>query len=333
LEARRVTAALTTPQETGRVSLLETLAAKYNLEPARLLATVKATIFDAKGSQEELIAFLTVANRYNLDPFCGEVFAFRKQGGGIQAVVGVDGWSSILNSHPMMDGMEFEDKLDDKGELIAVTCKLYRKDRTHPVTCTEYMKECKRNTQPWTQWPRRMLRHKATIQCARLAFGLTGIIDPDEADRFEAAAGAPVGSKVQSSKLNQILDAMPSGSTSAASEAQQATTVDQTKKAPQESRAQQRDGVDEPSPEEPDADDALAQAKQSIADGFRDSPGIEHAKDLIDYWTDPQHDLQLRTFATICFEEFKERSGLGKPKKTAAKKGQAELLDTSPEYQ
>jgi phage recombination protein Bet len=319
--------------ETPKASLLETMAAKFHLEPAKFLQTVKATIFDAKGSQEELIAFLTVANRYNLDPFCGEVFAFRKQGGGIQAVVGVDGWSSILNSHPMMDGMEFEDRLDDKGELIAVTCKLYRKDRTHPVTCTEYMKECKRNTQPWTQWPRRMLRHKATIQCARLAFGLTGIIDPDEADRFEAAAGAQVGSKVQSSKLNQILDAMPSGSTSAASEAQQAPTVDQTKKAPQESRAQQRDGIDEPSPEEPDASDPLVRAKHEIAEGFKSCANMDQAKELIDYWSDQQHDLQLRTFASICFAEFQERSEAKPAKKTAAKKGQAELLDTSPEYQ
>src|SRR3546814_18172510 len=46
------------------------------------------------------------------------------------------------------------------------------------------MSECKRGTQPWQSHPRRMLRHKATIQCARLAFGFGGIYDQDEAERI-----------------------------------------------------------------------------------------------------------------------------------------------------
>ena len=50
------------------------------------------------------------------------------------------------------------------------------------------MAECKRNTDPWRQWPNRMLRHKATIQAARYAFGFSGIADPDEAER---SADAP----------------------------------------------------------------------------------------------------------------------------------------------
>ncbi|MGP1667495.1 MAG: hypothetical protein ACTS5I_16635, partial [Rhodanobacter sp.] len=35
--------------------------------------------------------------------------------------------------------------------------------------------------------PRRMLRHKAMIQCARLAFGFVGVYDPDEAERIQEA--------------------------------------------------------------------------------------------------------------------------------------------------
>lgn len=46
------------------------------------------------------------------------------------------------------------------------------------------MAECQRNTQPWKSHPKRMLRHKAMIQCARLAFGFTGIYDQDEAERI-----------------------------------------------------------------------------------------------------------------------------------------------------
>jgi hypothetical protein len=32
-----------------------------------------------------------------------------------------------------------------------------------------------------------MLRHKALVQCARLCFGLSGIYDPDEAQRIRAS--------------------------------------------------------------------------------------------------------------------------------------------------
>jgi hypothetical protein len=64
---------------------------------------------------------------------------------------------------------------------------MYRKNTSRPVTVTEYMNECKRNTDTWKTWPARMLRHKATIQAGRYAFGISGIIDPDEAERFQDA--------------------------------------------------------------------------------------------------------------------------------------------------
>jgi hypothetical protein len=57
---------------------------------------------------------------------------------------------------------------------------MYRKDRKHPVTVTEYLSECKRTTEPW-KMEHRMLRHKALIQAARYAFGFAGVYDEDEA--------------------------------------------------------------------------------------------------------------------------------------------------------
>jgi hypothetical protein len=49
------------------------------------------------------------------------------------------------------------------------------------------MSEVNRGTQPWKSHPRRMLRHKALIQCARIAFGFAGIYDEDEAERIVEA--------------------------------------------------------------------------------------------------------------------------------------------------
>lgn len=145
-----------------------------------LIQILKSTAFKGQVSDAQMAALLVIANQYRLNPFTNEIYAFPSQGG-IVPVVGVDGWARIINGNAQFDGMEFE-----QGEE-SCTCKIYRKDRSHPVAVTEYMDECKRNTNPWKSHPRRMLRHKAMIQAARLAFGFAGIYDEDEAERIKDA--------------------------------------------------------------------------------------------------------------------------------------------------
>ena len=149
-----------------------------------LVQVLKATAFRGNVSDAQMSALLIVAQQYNLNPWCKEIYAFPDQNNGIVPVVGVDGWSRIINSHPQFDGMDFEQDDD------SCTCIMYRKDRSHPVKVTEYMSECKRPVKPWQSHPKRMLRHKSMIQCARLAFGYVGIFDLDEAERIVEATPA-----------------------------------------------------------------------------------------------------------------------------------------------
>lgn len=167
--------------------LIATMAGKRNLDPEKYWAAVKATVFSGKGTNEEMIAFLAVCDHYGLEPFRGEIYAFPKKGGGIQPVVGIDGWATIINRNPMFNGVSFATEVDDKGRPVSVTCTIHRKDRDHPTVITEFFSECRRNTDPWTTCPFRMLRHKALIQCARVAFGLAGLVDHDEAERLADA--------------------------------------------------------------------------------------------------------------------------------------------------
>jgi phage recombination protein Bet len=144
-----------------------------------LIETLKATAFKGQVSDAQMTALMVVANQYGLNPWTKEIYAFPDKQNGIVPVVGVDGWARIINNHPQFDGMEFEQDDD------SCTCIMYRKDRSRPVKVTEYMAECRRsNMGPWASHPRRMLRHKAMIQCARLAFGFGGIHDPEEAQDF-----------------------------------------------------------------------------------------------------------------------------------------------------
>jgi len=143
---------------------------------------LKATAFKGPATDAQMTALCVVAQQYGLNPFTRELYAFPDRNNGIVPVVGVDGWSRIINDNPQFDGMDF------KQDEESCTCTIYRKDRTHPIVVTEYMTECKRDVAPWKTHPRRMLRHKAMIQCARLAFGFAGIYDQDEAERIAEAA-------------------------------------------------------------------------------------------------------------------------------------------------
>jgi len=148
-------------------------------DDGELVAVLKATAFKGQATDAQMTALLIVASQYKLNPFTKELYAFPDRQNGIVPVVGVDGWSRIINSHDQFDGMDFQQ--DDES----CTCTIHRKDRGHPIRVTEWMAECRRaNVGPWQSHPKRMLRHKAMIQCARLAFGFVGIYEQDEAERI-----------------------------------------------------------------------------------------------------------------------------------------------------
>ena len=202
----------TIEQHPRKRSLIDTMSAGYQMDPVNFARTVKATCMPPNASDEDFAAFLMVAHQHGLNPVTREIYAFPKKGGGVQPIVGIDGWMTLINSHPKFDGMEFDDAVDAKGELTAITCRLFRKDRNHPTSVTEYMEECKRPTEPWQKWPARMLRHKAAIQAARYAFGFAGIIDPEEAERSpevvtgEVVAPPPPSKQVTHDAIDPIPD-------------------------------------------------------------------------------------------------------------------------------
>ena len=171
---------------TALVGLTQKLAVTLGMangDGEALMSVLKATAFKGPATDAQMSALLIVANQYGLNPWTKEIYAFPDSRNGIVPVVGVDGWSRIINTHPQFDGMDFE------YDSESCTCIIHRKDRGHPVRVTEFMDECRRkNVGPWESHPRRMLRHKAMIQAARLAFGYVGIFDQDEAERIRESA-------------------------------------------------------------------------------------------------------------------------------------------------
>ena len=181
------------------------LAKQFNIQgdAAELVQTLKQTVFKGDVTDAQFNALLIVATQYGLNPFTKEIYAFPDKQNGIVPVVGVDGWARIINNHPQFDGIEFnyseELTTPEGGKNKAhewVECVIYRKDRSHPIAAREYLDEVYRPpfkgkygevAGPWQSHTKRMHRHKAMIQAARLAFGFTGIYDEDEAERIKDA--------------------------------------------------------------------------------------------------------------------------------------------------
>ena len=195
-------------------SVIVRMANRFGVDADKMLLTLKATAFKGDVSNEQMMMLLVVADQHGLNPFTKEIFAFPDKYNGIVPVVSVDGWARIINTHQQFDGMEFfEGESNAKNMPSWIECVIYRKDRAHPIKVKEYFDEVYRepittsqgkviNT-PWQSHPRRMLRHKAMIQCARIAFGFAGIYEQDEAERIIEVQPVDLGPRPDTALVDQ----------------------------------------------------------------------------------------------------------------------------------
>ena len=143
-------------------------------------------------SEADMERLLLTCEALDLSPVGRDVYAVQQESGaGVLIAVGVEGWSRIVNQHPQYDGMEFEESQELEGGVPAwIRCTIHRRDRRVSISVKEYLCEALRDTGAWQTHPRRMLRHKAMVQCARLAFELptiSGVYDIDEAEGIAQA--------------------------------------------------------------------------------------------------------------------------------------------------
>ena len=136
-------------------------------------------------SLPDLERLLSASLRYDLNPTGREIFLLPDTYTGASLlVVGVDGWSRILNAHEQFAGLEFKESTEQEDGIPTwVECTIHRWDRRVPTTVREHLCEVRGASSAWVTHPRRMLRHKAMVQCARITFGMGDIVDPDEAQR------------------------------------------------------------------------------------------------------------------------------------------------------
>lgn len=94
-------------------SLVGRMAAEYGVDRDKFYATLANSIF-AQGAKdrdgkfqpkvptpEEMLALLVVCDKFKLDPFTRQIFAFSSKRGKIVPIVSIDGWLSIINKTPV----------------------------------------------------------------------------------------------------------------------------------------------------------------------------------------------------------------------------------------
>lgn len=168
------------------------LAEKFGLEPTFLREVVKSTISIAKKSgpvtDVELVGFMVACDQYGLNPFVNHIYAFVGRDGKVHPLVGVDGWLDIMHRQKTFGGIRFEFDFPngDKSKVpISCTAIMNRTDLPEPIVIEEFLSECKRSTNPWTQMPRRMIRNASIKQSVRIGFGLASIYDTDDAKEID----------------------------------------------------------------------------------------------------------------------------------------------------
>ena len=148
-----------------------------------------ATITD-----DDVRAVAALAQRAGVSPMDGTIGLYPR-GDRLVPGISLEGWLTIISRHPENDGVKFEYSLARVavgGRMVHewVECTLSRKGRTYPTIVREFLDDCYEAADPAWEMPNRQLRHRALVQCARIAFG----IDAEDGHAHQAhtpAASSP----------------------------------------------------------------------------------------------------------------------------------------------
>jgi len=150
---------------------LKRAAQEITMTPKELTAWLSQYPQLSEVSQETCLRLIA---EYRLNPRADELDLIQFEEGRWQVFITVNGWAKLINAHPAFCGIEFSEASElEEGVPLWIGCAIYRTDRVKPIAVREYFSEMKTEHAAWQQMPRRMLRHRAMQQCARLAFGIT----------------------------------------------------------------------------------------------------------------------------------------------------------------
>jgi phage recombination protein Bet len=170
----------------------------------REVALVKATVAKT-ATDEELMMFLRLAQKYDLDPFAHEIWAYRPVANEAMVIAaGHDGFMKTALNRPdflgissgtvrVGDVFEYEPTAykihhkhgDKRGDILGGWAMLERQGKRPAIVYVELKEHVKKNRdgQPnkfWAQWPSRMIEKVARMYAIRMAYTISGVTPADE---------------------------------------------------------------------------------------------------------------------------------------------------------
>ena len=182
--------------ETNSITLR--VAKKFGVRGADLQNTLANTCFRIKISDTEyraptpaeLMSLMLIAEKLNLNPFIGEIYAFPNQNGGITPIVGINGWRTIAASQPEYAGVRFEFSQDfitvdaiEAPRMVSCFVKVRRPDGSEFESqgIAFFKEKYQSRSLAWKSQPCQMLMNKAQIQAIKNTFpSCSGLYDEDE---------------------------------------------------------------------------------------------------------------------------------------------------------
>lgn len=176
--------------------------ARYGFAPEQVQA-IKSTV--AKDCTDaELVMFLEVCARYELDPFAKQAYAAKMGGGGVSIIVSRDGLLAHAHRQPdfvRMDGDvvrkgdEFQASFENgqrsikhsygdeaaRGEVVGAWSMVERQGKGQTYFYAP-LSEYRKQSPTWKQYPSSMILKVAESYALRKAYSISGIVGEAEVD-------------------------------------------------------------------------------------------------------------------------------------------------------
>lgn len=188
-QTRKSQQAMAQPPSLATMPVITEMARGAGVDAATYLASIR-TLMPTPHTDAEIVICLAHAFKLKLDPLTGEIyFARDRVSGQIQAIAKVDGWITLINSHPQFDGWEFEELYDTRGQFTAIAVTVHRKDRKVPTTIKEHLAEARAySTGAFVEkMPVRAVRNRAIAQAGKIVFGFGGLMEQGEYEAWQRA--------------------------------------------------------------------------------------------------------------------------------------------------
>ena len=150
----------------------------------------------------DVFSFLLTCKNLHLNPMLKQIYGFESKGK-VVTVISIEGWNEIANRHSQFDGFDYEFPAPQERQLtfnkvsydggyrevtpVTVTrkvseyiiCRVYRKDRSHPIAVTTFFDEASTGSEPWATMPMQMLQNRAMVNAIKKAFNVNAFAEDD----------------------------------------------------------------------------------------------------------------------------------------------------------